>query len=163
MEFKRTRTGRFVQGTGAERYTTMTARPHDADQSTPAAVRAAWQAAVAAGNAEALASLLADDYEVWAHAAPVIRGPAAAVDAMRGAMAQFRIDQRFEPMETVIAGEWAFERGIERMTATPIGGGPERTMSQRALLILRRGSDGRWRYARGMTNGMPATTTSTTT
>jgi ketosteroid isomerase-like protein len=63
----------------------------------------------------------------------------------------------FEPIEAVVAGDWAFDRGIESMTVTPIAGGPAQTMVQRALLILRRGTDGRWRYARGMTNGLPAT------
>ena len=125
------------------------------DQSTPEGLRAAWVSAVAAGDANALLPLLDDEYEVWAHAAPEIHGPAAAVDAMRGALAQFHVAQSFEPIETVTAGDWAFERGIERMTVTPLAGGPERTMTQRALLILRRGSDGRWRYARGMTNGLP--------
>ena len=45
--------------------------------------------------------------------------------------------------------------GIERMRLTPRGGGPRQDLVQRALLIMRRGADGRWRYARGMTNGLP--------
>lgn len=125
------------------------------DQSTPASVRAAWIAAVAAGDAESLRPLLASDYEVWAHGAPALRGPDAAVGAMRAAMTQYRIAQRMDVMETIVAGDWAFERGIEEMTVTPVAGGPPRALSQRALLILRRGDDGRWRYARGMTNGLP--------
>ncbi len=125
------------------------------DRSTPAAVRAAWVAAVAARDADALRPLLADDYEVWAHGAPAIVGPDAAIAAFRGALAQFRIQQSFEPVESVIAGDWAFERGIERMVVTPLAGGEPRTLEQRTLLILRRDDDG-WRFARGMTNGLPA-------
>jgi ketosteroid isomerase-like protein len=41
------------------------------------------------------------------------------------------------------------------MRVEPRDGGPTREMTQRAMLILRRGDDGRWRYARGMTNGLP--------
>ena len=128
----------------------------DPDRTTPEKVRAAWVAAVANGDPDALRPLLTDDYEVWAHGAPPLSGVDAAINAMRGAIARYHIAQSFEPSETVIAGDWAFERGLERMTVTPIDGGPAQTLSQRALLILRRGDDGQWRYARGMTNGLPA-------
>ena len=128
----------------------------DPDRTTPERVRAAWVAAVANGDPEALRPLLTDDYEVWAHGAPPLSGVDAAITAMRGAIARYHIAQSFEPSETIIAGDWAFERGLEQMTVTPIDGGPTQTRSQRALLILRRGDDGQWRYARGMTNGLPA-------
>ena len=128
----------------------------DPDRTTPERVRAAWVAAVANGDADALRPLLTDDYEVWAHGAPPLSGVDAAITAMRGAIARYHIAQRFEPLETVISGDWAFERGLEQMTVTPIDGGPTQTLSQRAILILRRGNDGHWRYARGMTNGLPA-------
>ena len=136
----------------------MIADADDRDQSTPSSLRATWITAVAAADAESLRPLLTDDYEVWAHAAPPVHGPEAAVLAMRAAMTQYRIAQRFDVIETVVTGEWAFERGVEEMTVTPIAGGTARTMTQRALLILHRGNDGRWRYARGMTNGLPTPT-----
>ena len=125
------------------------------DLSGIAAARSAWVAAVANGDADALGDLLTDDYEVWANGASPIVGPENAANAMRAALRQFQIEQSFEPFETIVAGEWAFERGIERMRVTPRDGGPSQTMSQRALLVLRRGTDGRWRYARGMTNQLP--------
>ena len=128
----------------------------DPDRTTPERVRAAWVAAVANGDPDALRPLLTDDYEVWAHGAPTLSGVDAAINAMRGAIARYHIAQSFEPSETIIAGDWAFERGVEQMTVTPVDGGPTQTRSQRALLILRRGDDGQWRYARGMTNGLPA-------
>jgi len=133
----------------------MTAPVDAADRTTPASVRAAWVAAVAARNPDALRPLLTDDYEVWANAVPPLCGIDAAIEAMRDALARYHIEQGFEPVETVIAGDWAFERGVERMTVTPVGGGPPQTMAQRAFLVLRRGADGQWRYARGMTNGLP--------
>ena len=117
-----------------------------------------WMDAVTAGDAEALRDIVTDDYEVWAHATAPLRGPDAVVAAMRGALERYRVSPRFEPVETVVAGEWAFQRGIERMTVAPRDGGDSRTMEQRALVIMRRGDDGRWRYARGMTNGLPVAT-----
>jgi len=117
-----------------------------------AALRAAWTDAVAARNADALKDLLTDDYEVWPQGAPPIIGPAAATAAMRGAVERFDIVQSFEALETVVAGDWAFERGIERMILTPRGGGEQRTIEQRTFLIERKGQDGKWKFARGMTN-----------
>jgi ketosteroid isomerase-like protein len=122
------------------------------DISAIAALRAAWTTAVAARNPDALRDLLTDDYEVWPQGAPPIIGPAAATAAMRDAVERFDIVQSFEPIETVIAGEWAFERGIERMIVTPREGGEARTIEQRTVLIERKGSDGKWRFARGFTN-----------
>jgi uncharacterized protein (TIGR02246 family) len=134
----------------------MTTPSAEPDRTTPERVRNAWVAAVAARDADALRPLLTEDYEVWAHGAPPLSGVEAAVSAMRGAIGRFHIAQTFEPIETVISGEWAFERGIERMTVTPVDGGPAQSLTQRALLILRRDADGQWRYARGMTNGLPS-------
>jgi uncharacterized protein (TIGR02246 family) len=128
---------------------------NDADRRAVEHLRDDWVRAIAAHDADALRQLLTDDYEVWAHGAPAIHGVDAAVAAMRGALESYDIVQAFEPLETVVCGDWAFERGIESMTVTPAGGGPARSASQRALLILRRAADGRWRYARGMTNGLP--------
>ena len=116
------------------------------------ALRAAWTNAVATRNPDALKDLLTDDYEVWPQNAPPITGPAAATAAMRGAVERFDIVQSFDPLETVIAGDWAFERGIERMTLRPRDGGDTRTIEQRTLLIEKKGADGKWRFARGMTN-----------
>lgn len=76
---------------------------------------------------------------------------------MRGAMEKYDISPGFDAVETIVAGDWAFQRGVERMTVTPRAGGESQTREQRALLILRRDGDGRWRYARGMTNGLPGT------
>ena len=119
------------------------------------ALRDAWVAAVRAGNAAALADLVTADYEVWTHGAPAMRGPDVVVAAMGAALARHSVDQAFEAVETVVSGEWAFQRGIERIEATPRDGSAPLTATQRAFLILHRGRDGRWRYARGMTNGLP--------
>jgi len=126
------------------------------DRAAIATVRDQWVAAVAARDVDAIRSLLTDDYEVWAHGTPPMRGADAAA-AMGAALGKFEIAQSFDPIETVVSGDWAFERGIERMVVTSRdGSAPARDVSQRALLILHRGADGRWRYARGMTNGLPA-------
>jgi ketosteroid isomerase-like protein len=103
------------------------------DRAALEGVRDAWVRAIAGRNAEALRDLLTDDYEVWAHGAPAIRGADAAIAAMRGALERYDIVQDFDPLETVTCGDWAFERGIESMTVTPVAGGEARSASQRAL------------------------------
>jgi len=120
------------------------------------ALRDAWVAAVESGDARPLADLVTPDYEVWAHATPAFTGPETVVAVMSAALTKYAaVTQRYEPHETIIAGDWAFQRGIEYLRVVPYDGGPAQEMRQRALLILRRGTDGRWRYARGMTNGLP--------
>jgi uncharacterized protein (TIGR02246 family) len=126
-----------------------------ADRLAIGALRDAWVAAVARGDARALADLVTDDYEVWAHATPPLAGPDVVVTAMSAALTKYAITQSYDPVETIVAGGWAFQRGIERIRGVPRDGGPAHEVAQRALLILRRGEDGRWRYARGMTNGLP--------
>lgn len=118
-------------------------------------LRDAWIAAVKRRDPSALADLLTDDYEVWSGGAPGMKGPAAAAAAMSAALARFDIEQTLEVIETIVSGDWAFERGIERMRLTPRGGGDVQNFEQRAFLVMRRGTDGRWRYARGMTTAMP--------
>ena len=127
-------------------------------------LRDAWIAAVKRRDPSALADLLTEDYEVWSGGAAAMKGPAAAAAAMGAALARFDIEQSLEVVETVVSGDWAFERGIERMRLTPRsggsggsggGGGDVQDFEQRAFLVMRRGADGRWRYARGMTAAMP--------
>ena len=59
-----------------------------ADRLAISALRDAWVAAVARGDARALADLVTDDYEVWAHATPALAGPDVVVTAMSAAMAR---------------------------------------------------------------------------
>jgi ketosteroid isomerase-like protein len=87
--------------------------PH-ADLSALANVRAAWVSAVAARDAGALRELVTDDYEVWANAAPSIVGPDAVVSAMRAALDPFHVQQRFDPIETVISCR-SMLAGIQRI------------------------------------------------
>ena len=115
----------------------------------------AWVAAVARGDAAALRDLVTADYEVWNNGIPAMRGPDVVVAGMAAALERHAVRQHFERLELIVAGEWAIERGIERIAATPRAGGDEVRRAQRAMLLSRRGADGRWRYARGMTCALP--------
>jgi ketosteroid isomerase-like protein len=123
-----------------------------AQQSSPEATTAAWTVAVANRDADALRDLLTDDYELWANGAPAVTGPEAAVQTMRDVIGRCRVEQAFELRDTIAASDWTFQWGVERLTITPLEGGNATTVVQRTMLMFRRGSDGRWRFARGMTN-----------
>jgi uncharacterized protein (TIGR02246 family) len=120
-----------------------------------AELHARWARAIERGDAAALADLVTEDYEVWANGTPALTGRAAVTDAMRGALARYDVAPAFDSLELIVAGDWAFERGIEQMRVAPRTGGDAQTRTQRALLLMRRDEDGRWRYARGMRNAPP--------
>jgi ketosteroid isomerase-like protein len=72
--------------------------------------------------------------------------------AMHRTISKFRIEQSFELSNTIAASGLTFQWGVERITLIPLDGGDATTVVQRSMLLFRRGDDGRWRYARGMTN-----------
>jgi hypothetical protein len=55
----------------------------------------------------------------------------------------------------VIAGEWAFERGPYYATYTAISGGETVRDIGYAMYLMKRQSDGSWRYARIICNATP--------
>ena len=56
----------------------------------------------------------------------------------------------FEREEQIVSGDLAFEQGWDVQTLRPRGGGDGRTQRQHVALVLQRGTDGVWRFARGM-------------
>ena len=83
------------------------------------------------------------------------------IEALRprlaAALAAYDIEPSFEREEQIVSGDWAFERGWDVQAVKPRAGGPGHVQRQRVFLILRRGTDGRWRFARGMSQPGPTT------
>ena len=156
---ERVRAIRSVERRSSSSQTVRRERTDDDDRTAIDALRDRWVMTVASGDVGALADLVTPDYEVWTHGAPALTGPETVVATMRAALAKYFVSQSYEPLETIVAGDWAIQRGIERIRVGPKDGGPAQEHSQRAMIILRRGEDGRWRYARGMTNGLPPAAT----
>jgi len=117
-----------------------------------------WKAAVAARDVERVAALVADDCEFWSNAAPPMRGKDAVRTTLREFYRRFEHRQEFERHELVVRGDLAFVRGIEDNVLRPADGGAEIRQRQRAFVVIRRDGDGRWRFARGMTNQLPPET-----
>jgi uncharacterized protein (TIGR02246 family) len=122
----------------------MVQASHDID-----ALYTAWADAFRRKDVDAIMRLVTPDY--------VLLRPGAApmtADAIRPALvavfASFDIVMAFEREERIVSGELAFEQGWDVQTLRPRGGGDERTQRQHVAVLVRRGADGVWRFARGM-------------
>ena len=113
------------------------------------ALYAAWAEAFRRRDVDAVLRLLTDDYVLLRPGAPPL-----AADAIRPALvaafASFDIDIAFEREERVLSDDLAFEQGWDVQTLRPRAGGEARTQRQHVAVLLKRGSDGVWRFARGM-------------
>ena len=113
------------------------------------ALYAAWADAFRRRDVDAVLRLLTDDY---VHLRPgAARLTADAIGpALVAAFASFDIDIAFEREERVLSDDLAFEQGWDVQTLRPRAGGETRTQRQHVAVLLKRGSDGVWRFARGM-------------
>ena len=85
-----------------------------------------------------LAALTTDGHVMIAPNRPPIVGKAAN-DAMNGrAFEQFEFDESWSPVETVVSGDLAFQRGTYVSTAKPRAGGDPRTIRGSFLRIYQR-------------------------
>ena len=114
-----------------------------------------WKRAVAERDIEAICKLVTEDAEFWTHGQPALTGR----DAIRAALSSFwalaHHRQEFTRHELVVSGDLAFARGLEHNQIRMLSGGQERLVVQRAFMVMRRDSDGEWRFSRGMTNLPP--------
>jgi len=111
-------------------------------------VRDAWLEAVKHGDIDTLLSLVTDDVVMMHPKRSVCGKDALRADLERG-FEQFRIvDEIVRSDETVVAGDWAFDRGRVHTTLVPFAGGNDIEIESEVLTILRRESTGRRRIAR---------------
>lgn len=109
----------------------------------------AWAEAFRRRDADAVLRLLTDDYVLLRSGAPQMTAEAIR-PALVAAFASFDIEMVFEREERVVSGDLAFEQGWDVQTIRPRAGGDARTQRQHVAVLLRRGADGVWRFARGM-------------
>lgn len=115
----------------------------------------AWRQAVEDGDLDAIAGLVTEDAEFWTHSQPALRGRAALRAAMEPLFGAWSLDQAFECDELIVSGGLAVARGVEVNRLTARDGDEQLVRRQRAFSVLRRGDDGVWRFARGMTTPAP--------
>jgi len=114
-----------------------------------------WGEAIQKGDADALAALVTEDAEFWAHGVAPLIGRQALLSAFKPLFAGYDADQEFDMQELVVSGDLAFMRGLEHNKMRPKDGSQPIERSQRGFSIMRRDADGKWRFARGMTNLPP--------
>ena len=83
---------------------------------------------------------------------PPIVGKAANDALNGGAFEQFDFNETWTPVETVVSGDWAYQRGTFTTAATPKAGGAGREISGNFLRIYQRQPNGEWRMIRDMFN-----------
>ena len=108
--------------------------------------------ALRSGDCDALAALVTEDAEFWSPGVPALLGRERVRAAMRDACEKFRVERTWDEVERVSGDGFAVSVGIERTVATPRAGGEPVAVTQRGWTMARRGDDGRWRFARGITN-----------
>jgi ketosteroid isomerase-like protein len=64
----------------------------------------------------------------------------------------FRIEETWTPIETVISGDLAYQRGTFTVNATPKAGGNASHSTGTFLRIYRKQPNGEWRMVRDMFN-----------
>jgi ketosteroid isomerase-like protein len=104
----------------------------------------AYLKAINDGDADTLISLTVDDHIMMMPNQPIVAGKARLDAASRRMAEQFRIQETWQPVETVIDGRLAYQRGTFSTTITPKSGGPGRTTEGKFLRIYRRQDDGKW-------------------
>lgn len=96
------------------------------------------------GDADTLIAMTVDDHLMMMPNQPIVAGKAKLDAASRRMAEQFKIHETWQPLETVIDGRLAYQRGTFSTTVTPKAGGPARTTDGKFLRIYRRQDDGSW-------------------
>ena len=115
----------------------------------------AWGDAFHRQDLQAILDLLTSDYVLWPAGAPPMTRESLE-PRLVATLGAYEVAPSFEREERIVTGDLAFERGWDVQQIRPRAGGEMKTHRQRVFLILRRGSDGKWRFARGMSQPGPA-------
>ena len=126
------------------------------DLAAIAAFNERYLGAINDGDIRTLSSLTTDGHVMIAPNRPPIVGKAANDAANGRAFEQFDFDESWTPVETVVSGDLAFQRGTYVTTAKPRSGGEARTVKGNFLRIYQRQPNGEWRMTRDTFNSQPA-------
>jgi uncharacterized protein (TIGR02246 family) len=117
------------------------------------AVKAVSKGIIAADNSGDIGAVsdLYEDDAVWLPpSGPVLEGKTTILARYKTSFDQLKLKYSEQSVETQIGGDWAFDRGFIRGTATPKDGSAPKDTFDKYLMILHRGKDHRWRIARLM-------------
>jgi uncharacterized protein (TIGR02246 family) len=111
-----------------------------------------WMAATARGDADVLTELVTEDAEFWSPGTPAMRGRETVSAVFRDAFRKYSVERSWTEIERLVGTDFMVSVGIEKTRVTPRSGGDPIDVTQRGWTMARRCPDGRWRFARGITN-----------
>ena len=120
----------------------------EANQVRDVALR--WIDAIAGADLEALGRLVTDDIVVVHGNGRAVEGRDAVLADFARSFSSFDVRQTVEFEETIVAGEWAFDRATVHSTISPREAGAPKQFEARTMTILRRGPSQTWRVARSI-------------
>lgn len=116
------------------------------------AIRKEHIAAVNAGDVDGIMAHVTEDIVYMPPDTEAVTGARALESFLKDYYGRFDVEMIVYASETVVAGEWAFERGVLSGTSRPSEGGAAEPMSLKYLRVLRRQEGGGWKIARDMFN-----------
>jgi uncharacterized protein (TIGR02246 family) len=126
----------------------MTSSPLDEEIQEIRRVEVRWTAAVEAGDIEALGRLMTEDIVVIHGNGRLVCGKEAMMNDTARSLKDFSVRQTVESEETIVAGEWAFDRAKVHTVISTREGGETKQFDSRTVTILRKHSEVGWRVAR---------------
>ena len=107
-----------------------------------------WTAAVEAGDIERLGALMTEDIVVIHGIGRLVCGREAVLSDFARSLQDFTIQQSVESEETIVAGEWAFDRAKVHTAISSRKGSETKQVDSRSVTILRKQSGLGWLVAR---------------
>lgn len=138
-----------------------TAQTLEEDLAAIEAFNQAYVGAINDGDIDTLSSLTTEEHIIFVPGREPVVGKAANDASNRRAFEMFDFDEAWYPIETEVAGDWAWQRGTYTVEATPKAGGESNSLAGTFLRIYRRQPDGSWRMIRDMFNSSPVTSNMT--
>jgi uncharacterized protein (TIGR02246 family) len=112
-----------------------------------------WRLATKAKDIPAILELVDDDVMFLPSSIPPIKGKEELEKMYRAFFPRYREIKHESIIEELrIAGDWAFLWGTDELRLIPESGDREIHMKGKGISILRRQSDGSWRFWRGINN-----------
>jgi uncharacterized protein (TIGR02246 family) len=122
----------------------------EADVEAIKAVNEQCLAAINSGDLDTIVSLFTDDGVYMLPNEPPVIGKAPIKSRLQMDLDNFNFTETWSSEEIVVFGDWAFDRGTSKVTITPKQGGQPVEDVGKYIWILKRQSDGSWKYARAM-------------
>jgi uncharacterized protein (TIGR02246 family) len=119
-----------------------------ADEQAIRTLVAKWHSSTAAGDAESVLQLMAEDVVFLVAGQPPMKGRSAFEKGLRGLLASHRIVSTGEIQEVQVSGNLAYCWAVLNVEITPTAGGSKIVRSGSSVSIFRKQPNGSWLVVR---------------